>query len=202
MRKCMSQASGISQWLDCLHLVPCMLLHVPRFSWECQQTCHPSQHQSNYAVDERDLYICDFQLHILSLLYQFKCILYPFQLRTWDYSRVLVNHVRQGLGTEWTHSCLESGLESELGLTSHQHRKIIQRLGPRFKVSSEWLLERGNRTSNPWVLERKHIFLEKRLQQQKPILYVKWKWRHECISFLMSVLLLIVSALNCVVKQH
>ena len=180
----MSRASGNSQWLDCLHRVLCMLLHVPRFSWEFQQTCHPSQHKSNYAFDERDIYICNFQLHILALLYQFLCIFYPFQ----------------GLGTEWTHSCLESELESELGLTSHQHRKIIRRRGPRFKVSSEWLVERGNRTSDPWVLERKHIFLEKRLQQQKPILDVKWGY--ECISFLVSVLLLMVSALNLVVKQH
>ena len=39
----------------------------------------------------------------------------------------------------------------ELGLTSHQHRKVIQRRGPRFKVSSDWLVERGNRTSDPWV---------------------------------------------------
>ena len=39
----------------------------------------------------------------------------------------------------------------ELGLTSHQHRKVIWRRGPRFKVSSDWLVERGNRTSDPWI---------------------------------------------------
>ena len=39
----------------------------------------------------------------------------------------------------------------ELGLTSNQHRKVIRRRGPRFKVSSDWLVERGNRTSDPWV---------------------------------------------------
>ena len=40
---------------------------------------------------------------------------------------------------------------SELGLTSHQHWKVIRRRGPRFKVSSEWLVERGNWTSDPRV---------------------------------------------------
>ena len=39
----------------------------------------------------------------------------------------------------------------ELGLTSQQHRKDIRRRRPRFKVSFDWLVQRGNRTSNPWV---------------------------------------------------
>ena len=44
----------------------------------------------------------------------------------------------------------------ELGLTSHKHRNVIRRRGPRFKVSSEWLVERGNRTSDPWVSSPVH----------------------------------------------
>jgi len=39
----------------------------------------------------------------------------------------------------------------ELGLMSHKHRQVIRRLGPRFKVSSQWLVERRNQISDPWV---------------------------------------------------
>jgi len=38
----------------------------------------------------------------------------------------------------------------ELGLT-FQHIKVIRRRGPRFKISSEWLVERRNQTSDPCV---------------------------------------------------
>jgi len=37
----------------------------------------------------------------------------------------------------------------ELGLTFHQHIKVIRRRGPRFKISSEWLVERRIEPATP-----------------------------------------------------
>ena len=71
-----------------------------------------------------------------------------FTSNDWRATHALV-HIRGNI--DWIQPLSRQWIWFELVLTSHQHIKVIRRRGPLFKVSSDWLVERGNRTSDPWV---------------------------------------------------